>query len=95
VSISFTYGLDIVLKDVIEFWMDKGVNGFRFDALKFLYENVSLADEPFKPGKSNASEYADINHIYTCDQPEVIDSVLEWRAFMDDYTKRKNKSISR
>ncbi|XP_060865657.1 maltase A3-like [Metopolophium dirhodum] len=80
--------------DVIEFWMDKGVTGFRFDALKFLYENVSLLDEPFKPGMSNASEYVELNHIYTSNQPEIIDSVLEWRAFMDDYIQRKNKSIS-
>lgn len=79
----------------MEFWMDRGVTGFRIDAFKYLYENISLPDEPFKPGMSNASEYTEMYHIYTTDQPEVIDSALEWRAFMDDYTKRKNKTISR
>jgi alpha-glucosidase len=79
----------------MEFWMDKGVSGFRFDAVKFLYENSSLPDEPFKPGMSNSSEYIELNHIYTTDQPEVIDTVIEWRAFMDNYTKTKNISVSR
>jgi len=96
---SFNYsldiGLDIVLKDVMGFWMDKGVSGFRFDALKYLYENISLPDEPFLPGKSNASEFIELDHIYTQDQPEIIDSVIEWKAFMDNYTKSNNKSISR
>jgi len=94
-SMSFNYGFNILLKDVMGFWMDKGVNGFRFDALKYLFENSSLPDEPFLPGKSNASEYIELNHLYTQDQPEIIDIVIEWRAFMDNYTKSKNKSISR
>jgi len=94
-SIYLNYYLDIVFKDVMRFWMDKGVNGFRFDALKYLYENNSLLDEPFLPGKSNASDFMELDHIYTQDQPEVITTVIEWKAFMDDYTKSKNKSISR
>ncbi|XP_060864512.1 maltase 2-like [Metopolophium dirhodum] len=80
--------------DVMEFWMDKGVSGFRFDALRFLYENISLPDEPFMPGISNASNYMELNHIYTLDQPEVISTILEWKAYMDNYTKSKNISIS-
>lgn len=91
---SFNYSLDIVLKDVMGFWMDKGVNGFRIDALRVVYENISLLDEPFLPGKSNASEYIQLDHIlYTCDQPEITDILIEWNAFMDNYTKSNNKSI--
>ncbi|XP_029346943.1 maltase 2-like isoform X2 [Acyrthosiphon pisum] len=82
------------LLDVMEFWMFKGVSGFRFDAVNFLYENVSLLDEPFLPGKSNSTEYKDLDHIYTKTQPENVIIVLEWRAFMESYTKSKNQSIS-
>ncbi|XP_029347067.1 maltase A2-like [Acyrthosiphon pisum] len=82
------------LLDIIEFWMYKGVSGLRLDAIDYLYENVSLLDEPFLPGKSNSTEYKDLVHIYTRNQPENIIIVLEWRAFMDSYTKSKNKSIS-
>lgn len=79
----------------MEFWMDKGVTGFRFDALKYLYENVSLPDEPFLPGMSNSTEYIELDHIYTTDQPEIIGTVIEWKAFMDNHTKSKNNSVSR
>jgi len=87
--------LVIDLKDVMKFWLDKGVNGFRFDALKYLYENNSLPDEPLLPEGTNASDYMDIDHIYTINQPEIIDTVKEWRGFMDNYSKTKNSSISR
>eukprot|EP00102_Acyrthosiphon_pisum_P027776 XP_016664986.1 PREDICTED: maltase A2 isoform X1 [Acyrthosiphon pisum] len=80
--------------NVIEFWMDKGVSGFRFDAVDFLYENISLYDEPLRPGMSNLTEYSEPDHIYTTNQPEVINTVLEWKAFMDNYTKSKNITIS-
>jgi len=89
------YVLAVDLKDVMEFWMDKGVNGFRFDALKYVYENIALPDEPLLPGRTNISDYMDIDHIYTTDQPEIIDTVKEWRAFMDNYSKSKNSSFSR
>lgn len=89
------YVLVIDLKDVMEFWMDKGVTGFRFDALKYVYENISLPDEPLLPGGTNISDYMDIKHIYTTDQPEIIDTVKEWRAFVDNYSKLKNSSVSR
>jgi len=89
------YVLVIDLKDIMEFWMDKGVSGFRFDALKYVYENISLPDEPFVPGGTNISDYMDIDHIYTTDQPEIIDTIKEWGAFMDNYSKSKNSSLSK
>jgi len=79
----------------MEFWMHKGISGFRFDAVDYLYENISLLDEPFLPGRSNSTEYKDLDHIYTRNQPENIVIISEWRAFMDNYTKSKNKSVSR
>lgn len=81
--------------DIMEFWLDKGVSGFRLDALKYVYENISLPDEPFVPGGTNISDYMDIDHIYTTDQPEIIDTVKEWRAFIDNYSKSKNSSFPR
>jgi len=74
--------------------MDKGVAGFRCDALKYLYEDLSLLDEPLLPGMENASQYISLNHIYTTNLPEVISTVLEWKAFINNYAKSK-KLISR
>lgn len=70
--------------------MDKGVDGFRFSSLGRLYENVTFPDEPKKSGRESWPVYFSLNHVYTVDQPEVIDTIIEWRKFMDDYSRRKN-----
>lgn len=74
----------------MEFWMDKGVDGFRFNSLGRLYENETFADEPKRPGRESWPVYFSLDHKYTVDLPEVIDKIFEWRKFMDDYSKRKN-----
>lgn len=74
----------------MEFWMDKGVAGFRFNAVGKLYKHKDFRDEPISVGRENWPIYYSLNHIYTHDQPEVIDTVIEWRKFMDEYSKRKN-----
>jgi len=75
--------------------MDRGVVGFRFDALKHLFESDTFHDEPYYPGKENSTNYDDMIHIYINDLPETIDLLYEWRDFMDDYTSKKNLTISR
>jgi len=80
-----------MFKDIMEFWLDKGVAGFRFDAVQFLYESETLLDEPVIGYKTYGSKNVIIlDHIYTNDQPEDIEIILEWRNFMDNYSKRKN-----
>lgn len=83
------------LQDIIEFWLDKGVAGFRFDALKHLYESASLTDELYIEGKEGSMNYDDMIHSYTTDQPETIDIIYSWREFMEEYSRRKNSSLSR
>jgi len=71
------------------------VSGFRIDAVPRLYENQTYVDEPYFKGKEGSKNYRDINHIYTRDQPEVIDTLIEWRQFIDLYTKTQNYSYPR
>lgn len=75
--------------------MDKGITGFRFDAVKHLYESDSFEDEPYIPGKEGSDNYGDMNHTLTVDLPEVFDIIYEWRAFLDNYTKINNLPHSR
>ncbi|KAE9521750.1 hypothetical protein AGLY_017850 [Aphis glycines] len=76
------------LLDIIGFWMGKGVVGFRFDALRHLYESDSFQDEPCKTeGEDCSTRYDHIKHIYTLDQPENIEIIEEWREFIDNYSK--------
>lgn len=55
-----------------------------------MYKHESFADEPNADGKENSRKFQDLIHIYTLDQPEVIDKIIEWRTFMDRYSERKN-----
>ena len=34
------------MQDIIRFWLDKGVDGFRMDAVKHILEAPHLRDEP-------------------------------------------------
>lgn len=77
------------------FWMDKGIAGFRIDALTHLYEAASLEDEPYIAGFEGSNKFEHMNHIYTLNQPESIEIVKEWRTFIDNYTKSSNYSLSR
>ena len=54
------------LKKVLQFWLGKKVDGFRFDAVQFLLEDDKFQDEPQKPNY-NASDlkYDMLDHKFT------------------------------
>lgn len=75
--------------------MDKGVVGFRFDALRHLFESDLFLDEPCLEGKDCSIIHDNMNHTYTVDQPENIEIINQWRVLTDNYSKSKNKSVYR
>jgi alpha-glucosidase len=72
------------MMDVLRFWMDRGVAGFRIDAVSRLYEDANLHDDPLLPG-TNAYGDPNIEHKYTDNLPEVHDSLREMRHVVDQY----------
>lgn len=54
------------LKDVLKFWLGKGVDGFRFAGVQFLLEDEKFGDEPTNPNY-NASDlkYDMLKHTLT------------------------------
>jgi alpha-glucosidase len=72
---------------VLEFWLTKGIDGFRFDAINHMFETENFPDEP-KSERANPGEYDYLNHIHTKDLPEVYDVVASWRKVIDDYAKK-------
>jgi alpha-glucosidase len=69
---------------VLDFWMKRGVAGFRIDAVSRLYEDPNLHDDPYLPGH-NAYGDRNIQHKYTDDLPEVHDVLREVRSVVDTY----------
>ncbi|XP_052276768.1 maltase A2-like isoform X2 [Dreissena polymorpha] len=70
------------MKDVLRFWLNKGVDGFRIDAIPHLFEHVDLSLEE-RPGMSDA--FDPDRYKYTKNQPEIFDVVREWREVLNQY----------
>ena len=70
--------------DVLRFWLDRGVAGFRIDAVSRLFEDPALHDDPILPG-TNAYGDPNIEHKYTDNLPEVHDVLREMRQVVDKY----------
>lgn len=79
------------IKDVITYWLGKGVQGFRIDAVPYIFEVKADArgkypDEPLTGGTcTNPDDYCYTQHIYTQDQPETFDMIYQWRELMDEF----------
>ncbi|GAC1674831.1 MAG: alpha-amylase family glycosyl hydrolase [Candidatus Acidiferrum sp.] len=70
--------------DAMRFWLDRGVAGFRIDAVSRLFEDPALHDDPILPGK-NAYGDPNIQHKYTDNLPEVHEVLREMRQIVDHY----------
>lgn len=70
--------------DACRFWLDKGVAGFRLDAIPDLFEDPTFRDEKILPGKN---AYGDPNEDQsrTEDLPEVHDVMRRLRKVIDSY----------
>lgn len=74
------------MKDVMRFWMDKGVDGFRVDAVPHLFESNFDKDQPRTfDVNCGPEDYCYLKAVYTKAQPETYDMIYQWRAVMDEY----------
>ncbi|XP_051936591.1 neutral and basic amino acid transport protein rBAT [Hippocampus zosterae] len=80
--------------DIIQFWLDKGVDGFRLGAVKHLLEAAHLRDEPQvdpnMPPEGATSE-RDLHHDFTTTQLGLHDLLREWRARMDVFSREPGR----
>ncbi|XP_053689533.1 maltase 2-like [Sabethes cyaneus] len=76
------------MKSVLRFWLDLGVDGFRIDAVNWLFEDLQFRDEPTSGVSTDPLMPDYLNHIYTRDMPETTDMVYQWREVMDEYKKQ-------
>jgi len=70
--------------DAMRFWLNRGVAGFRLDAVSRLFEDPNLRDDPILPGK-NAYGDPNIVHKYTDNLPEIHEVLREMRQVVDAY----------
>lgn len=72
--------------DGMRFWMDRGVAGFRLDAVPTLFEDTQNRDEPVLRGV-NGQGNPNLKDIYTSNLPEVHDVIRRMRQVVDSYSK--------
>lgn len=87
------------MKNVIRFWLDKGVAGFRVDAIAHLFEvdkELYGGKYPDEPRASNSEtdpdNHAYLDHIYTNDQDETFEMVYQWREVIDEFKEKDGLS---
>ena len=68
----------------MRFWLDRGVAGFRLDAITTLFEDAKLRDEPALGGR-NAQGDPILSDLYTNNLPEVHGVIRRMRAMIDEY----------
>jgi alpha-glucosidase len=70
--------------DACRFWLDRGVAGFRLDAVPALFEDPQLRDEPYTGG-TDAYGDREVSDIYTNNLPEVHDVMRRLRELINSY----------
>ncbi|KAL9926171.1 maltase 2-like isoform 2-T2 [Glossina fuscipes fuscipes] len=74
------------IDDVLLFWLDKGVQGFRMIATNYLYNPSQFIDEPLRGKTNNRDQYDFTENIYSKDQSEVFEMLYHWRSLLDEYS---------
>ncbi len=72
------------MHDVLRFWLDRGVAGFRLDAVDTMFEDPQLRDNPVLPGKN---QYGDPNEDQSYQRlaPEMHAALRGVRKVVDPY----------
>jgi alpha-glucosidase len=80
------------MMDVLRFWMERGVDGFRMDVVGLLIKDAELRDNPPNPDADPNLPPNDIFsrqlQIYNQDQDEVHEIIRDFRRLLDEYGDR-------
>ena len=78
--------------DVVRFWLDRGVDGFRLDTVNFFTHDPKLRDNPpLEEHQRNDTAAPKVNpynfqlHLYDKNRPETVDFIKRFRALLDEY----------
>ncbi|MBR0718035.1 alpha-amylase family glycosyl hydrolase [Bradyrhizobium liaoningense] len=75
--------------DVMRFWLEKGVDGFRVDVIWHLIKDTEFRDNPQNPHYvEGRPPHEKILTQYSTDQPEVHEVIAEMRRVTDAYRAR-------
>jgi alpha-glucosidase len=75
------------MQDVVRFWLERGTDGFRLDAIPALLKDPELRDDP--PARTPFPlplhpEHARLAHVYSANRPDVGEALAEIRRAAGD-----------
>lgn len=77
------------MMNVIRFWFEKGVDGFRIDVLWHIVKDKRFRNNPPNPDYDpDEKPYDELLPTFSTDQPEVHDIVERMRGIADEYGER-------
>jgi alpha-glucosidase len=72
---------------ILRFWFDRGVSGFRVDVAHGLYKDALLRDNPpVEPTDHPAIKRLGLRPVYNANRTEVHDVYRHWRQIADSYS---------
>jgi alpha-glucosidase len=76
-------------REIIRFWFDRGVAGFRIDVAHGLYKDAQLRDNPPLVGGTRLDGGFGLRPVYSSHRPETHGVYRDWRKIADSYTPRR------
>jgi glycosidase len=76
------------MHDVLRFWLDRGVDGFRMDVVNMIWKHPDMPDQPPDPNarpRSPNDIHNTQQHIYDWDYEGVHERMREFRLILDQY----------
>ncbi|CAH0387137.1 unnamed protein product [Bemisia tabaci] len=80
------------MTDVIRFWLDRGIDGLRMDAVTFLYEDPQYRDQELLSPDLDPWDFKSYNRCHTMDQPATYRLITKFREIFDAYSKKDGET---
>jgi glycosidase len=82
--------------DVVRFWLEKGVDGFRIDVAHFIMKDPALRDNPLKSSNSpsihrSLGEYDSQIHLYDKGHPDNHAVYRDLRKLLEEYSQPQER----
>jgi alpha-glucosidase len=73
-------------REILDFWFERGIAGFRIDVAHGLYKDAELRDNPPLIGGSPLDGRFGLRPVYNANRPETHGVFRDWRKLADDYS---------
>lgn len=84
-------GVKKAMLDVLRFWMQRGVDGFRMDVVYMIWKHPDMPDQPTVDGAEGRGEsdiYGTQEQIYSMNYDGIHDVMKDIRATLDEFDER-------